>query len=433
MPADRLADLVSPTVGIIRSVVPQPRAEDEPIPPYLYVATLSHFDFRMADGNERIGAGKGPSPEAAYAAAIGEAVERYCAFQWDMGRTIVVPAAQVPAGTILPTDLVLYSAAQYATPGFPHRPWDERADTTWLAGVELGSGDEVFVPAGMTYLVNPMPTPQDHLTPPTSNGLAAGATLSDAVLGGLYELMERDAFLITWMNRLPATEIDLRASGGAAASVATHYGRRGVTLRAFLLPSDLPAATVLAVAFDDAPGRPAQIVGLGCHLDVAVATEKAVFELCQARPSETARFRDNPPEGRLREYRDVATLDDHSAFASQRSRRHEFEFLWASGSSTVLEGAAGPLPPAEEQLRTCTTELSRLGSRLAYVDLTLPDIASVGLHVVRVLATSLQPIHFGHGEERLGGTRLFSVPEQLGLRDPRSGPEELNPCPHPLA
>jgi ribosomal protein S12 methylthiotransferase accessory factor len=70
---------------------------------------------------------------------------------------------------------------------------------------------------------------------------------------------------------------------------------------------------------------------------------------------------------------------------------------------------------------------------VAYVDLTLPDIASVSLYAVRVLASGLQPIHFGHGYERLGGSRLFELAMELGLDNRVRTPADLNPCPHPLA
>jgi ribosomal protein S12 methylthiotransferase accessory factor len=47
--------------------------------------------------------------------------------------------------------------------------------------------------------------------------------------------------------------------------------------------------------------------------------------------------------------------------------------------------------------------------------------------------TGLQPIHFGWGEERLGGRRLFELPQKLGFAKETLSDMELNPYPHPLA
>jgi ribosomal protein S12 methylthiotransferase accessory factor len=430
VPADLLLEVVSPKVGLVQSVVPQARDEGEPCPPYLAVASLANFGFTRLAASERVGAGKGVTPAEATIRAIAEALERYCAYQGDPTRTVLATAAMMGEGVIRPSDLVLYSDEQYERPGWEFPRWSEDLAIAWMQAVELPSGSSVAVPAGFAYLSTAVP-PQ--FAPASSNGLAAGATLVEAVLGGLCEMIERDAFLVAWMHRLPAVRLDLRASGDVAASIVHQYGRAGVEVRAYVLPSDLPAVTVLAVALDDNPAMPAQVVGLGCHPSPAVALSKALFEVCQARPSEAFRRRDKPPAGRLLGYGDVATLDDHSAFAGLPERRSEFAFLDASGiSATVAELPDRATGSAASDLDSCVAALVRQGLRVAYVDLTLPDVRSVGLHVVRVLVTDLQPIHFGAGLERLGGARLFSAPQQLGFGGVRTA-ADLNPCPHPLA
>jgi ribosomal protein S12 methylthiotransferase accessory factor len=54
------------------------------------------------------------------------------------------------------------------------------------------------------------------------------------------------------------------------------------------------------------------------------------------------------------------------------------------------------------------------------------------MRVVRTIATGLQPIHFGYGEERLGGKRIFQLPRILGYASMDSDESTLNRCPHPL-
>jgi ribosomal protein S12 methylthiotransferase accessory factor len=426
--------LVSPKVGIIREIAPQGRGSDEPFPPYLYTATLSHFDFRTAEKADRVGAGKGRTEKEAIASAIGEAVERYCGFQWDYHRTFLAKWNDIQAAAIPAEDFVLYSEQQYLSKDWPYARWKKDGDVTWINGIELPSQKAIAVPAGLVYLVHPAPRAEDFFAQATSNGLAAGATLESAVLGGLCELMERDALLITWMNRLPTVELELSHAGGVVEAIHRHYAYFSVDVRCFLLPSDLPASVVMAVSFDPDPSKPAQVVGLGCHPNPEIALTKALFELCQGRPSETARFRDNPPRERLNRYEDVSTLDDHSAFAALAERRDEFAFLWARGTKARASDLPNPSGGnAGHDLEYCVRSLTAKGCRVAYVDLTLPDVAGHDFHVVRTIATGLHPIHFGYGEERLGGRRLFEVPQQLGFADRKRTEADLNPCPHPLA
>ena len=431
MPADLLDDLVSPRVGVIQAVTPHPHAAGEPPMVHLAGATLAHFGYRRLSPTERVGGGKGLTTAAARAGAIGEAVERYCGYQPDPRRVFSAAWADVEGAAIRPPELVLYSDSQYERPGWPYLRWSEDVTVGWTRGVELPSGAPVAVPAGLTWLSAGV---APHFAPTTSNGLAAGPDRAAAVLGGLCEVMERDAFLTTWMNRLPAVEIDLSPAGGAVAAIARHYARTGVNLRAFLLPSDLPAATVMALALDDDPGRPAQVVGLGCHPDTTMALTRAVLELCQTRPGEMARFRDRPSAGRLRSYGDVRTLEDHSGFAALPERREEFAFLWSSGRRVQAEDLPDRSTgdPAAD-LDRCVAALAGAGLRVVAVDLTLPDVRQCGVHVARVFVPGLQPIHFGSGQERLGGSRLFELPARLGLDDRARTEADLNPCPHPLA
>jgi ribosomal protein S12 methylthiotransferase accessory factor len=83
-------------------------------------------------------------------------------------------------------------------------------------------------------------------------------------------------------------------------------------------------------------------------------------------------------------------------------------------------------------LISCVKKLRGAGRRVAYVDLTTPDVAPLGFRVVRAIATGLQPIHFGYKQERLGGRRLYEVPQALGYASETRTASDLNRCPHPL-
>lgn len=429
--ARMLGALVSRRCGLVREVAAQGRGPDEPCPPHLWTATLSHFDFRAAGRGERLNAGKGRTEAEAKLSALGEAIERYSAYHWDPARIRVGPAAP---DAITPADLVLHSEAQYAAGSLPYPRWSDAAGTSWISGVELPDGAPVDLPAALVYLVSPTPRPVDHVTAITSNGLAAGPDLNRAIIGALYEVIERDALMITWLNRLPATLIETPQSGCMAAAVIRHYCRYGVRVRLFRLATDQAPVVVMAVADNPDPGQGARMIGMGCDLGAAVAVDKAVFELCQARPSMASRMGQGDAASRLRSYADVRDLDDHPLFHALPENAAEFDFLSASGARTAL--AAMPRHDAAtpaEALARIVAGVRAAGARVAYCDITAPDIAALGPRVVRAVATGFQPIHFGHGEGRFGGTRLYEAPVRWGLRDAPLAEADLNPCPHPLA
>lgn len=427
--ARRLAGaLVSRRCGLVRDMAAQGRGPDEPCPPHLWTATLAHFDFRPAPQAERLNAGKGRSEAEAQLSALGEAIERYCAYHWDAARVHVHVAAD---DAITPADLVLYSDAQYGH--LPYPRWSRDVETGWITGVELPGGDPVDLPAALVYLVSPTPRPVDHVTAITSNGLAAGADLDRAVIGGLYEVIERDALMITWANRLPATLIETPQTGCMAAAAIRHYARFGVGVRLLRLASDQAPVVVMAVADNPDPAQGSRVIGMGCDLDAGAAIDKAVFELCQARPSMAVRMTRGDVAGRLRTYADVRDLDDHPLFHALPGQRAEFDFLLASGERTTLDQMPRSTAAPAEALTRIVEGARAVGARVGFCDITTPDIAALGPRVVRCVVTGFQPIHFGHGEGRFGGRRLFDAPVRWGLRSTALTEDQLNPCPHPLA
>src|SRR5262249_17713434 len=103
---ERLMDLVSPRVGLIRSLARVGCGAEEPSPPFIYQAILAHFDFRNARLIDRVAGGKGASEEEAILSAIGEAVEHYCASHPDPARLRQAAFADLTERAIPPTDYV---------------------------------------------------------------------------------------------------------------------------------------------------------------------------------------------------------------------------------------------------------------------------------------------------------------------------------------
>jgi ribosomal protein S12 methylthiotransferase accessory factor len=429
----RVLELVSPKVGVLRSLSKVVRGVEEPNPPIVYQAVLSHFDYQLAPVAQRSAAGKGRTEREAMYSALGEAIEHYCASHVDKEILRTASWGELP-NAIAPAECVLFSDAQYARKGFPYHRWQTQDVLTWMPMRELPMDREAFAPAQQVYLNFTAQKEEDYLAPITSNGLAAGPNLDFAILNGLYECVERDGFLITWMNKLPAPEVDFSTSNGLAHSIKEHYAQHGTEIRIFNVSTNIPIYVMMAVALDKTGAGPAVLVGLGCHLDPEAALTKSLLEICQSHPAEISRYKEDPPSQRLKSYEDVRTLDDHSAFLTVPERIGECSFLLESGRVQSIED----LPNRSQEntaadLETVVDELVQAGCRVVYADLTTPDVLDYGFRVVRTFATGLQPINFGYSEERLGGRRLFEVPYAMGHATAVRSESDLNPCPHPLA
>lgn len=420
--------LVSHRTGIASSFAPVGRDATEPPLPLVWRARLANHRFlTKPDASHLVASGKGFTREAAWASCLGEAVERYAGGRWDPHETTLARRAELEGRSVDPAELVLFSPDELE--GLPYTPYDPDRAVRWVQGRSLVYDDLVWVPAISVFMEFEALSEAEYLCPVTSNGLAGGPTLYDAVLRAVYEVVERDAFLITWMNRLPARQLDASTHPDAdVRRLAEAYARRGVELAMYRVATDHPVAVVAAVAFQRGGyGGPFATVGLGADIDTAAAARSAALEVGQVRPTFRSRAR-RQDAGRIRELADdpsqVTTLEDHALLYAEPS--DAFAFLEG-------EPMAWPPAPADDPLPAILEHFRAVDQEVAYVNLTSPDLEPLGLHTARALLPGFQPIAFGSHERRLGGRRLYELPWRLGLREAPTDAASLNPLPHPIA
>jgi ribosomal protein S12 methylthiotransferase accessory factor len=76
--------------------------------------------------------------------------------------------------------------------------------------------------------------------------------------------------------------------------------------------------------------------------------------------------------------------------------------------------------------------MAALDLEVIAVELTLSDVADLGLKVFKVLVPGIQPIDFGVQWPHIGGRRLYEAPVRMGYRETMPMPFELNYFPHPF-
>lgn len=425
--------LVSPLCGIVRELSRVHKDPVEPALPVVWRAVIANHQF-SADKVEttNTASGKGLDHDTARRGALGEAVERYCALRLPMERIRIGPAESLPGPALDPKSLVLYAEDQY--PALEYAPYVEGMSLAWVEARSLDGGGPVWVPAEAAFFGRAEGIPP--LAQATSNGLAAGASHSSATLGALCEVIERDAFIIAWYNRLPARRIDWRTLPDAGVrGVAESYARRGVAIELYRLPADHDIPVFVAIGFEDRPGGLAAVVGLGCDLSPARAAAGAILEVGQVRSPLRQRARQPASLERrdllVAEPWRVAELEDHDLLYTDPRMVSAFDF-WRTGA-LAEQAWDEPSADVETRLASVAGALAGIGARACICDLTTPDIAALGLHVVRAIIEDFQPIHFGEPEFRLGGRRLYELPARLGFAAGPAARADLNPLPHPVA
>lgn len=426
----RLQSLVSPYTGIVRQAVEFLHAPDECrlVSIGASLATGQPVSAELADA--RTG-GTHLRGEAALAAAIAEGVERYSSAFVPEHELVISSASDLDTQPVDPGRFALFHARQYGASGFPFVPFTAATRVRWTAGFSLPDCEPVMLPAQLTYLRR-APDDEALIGYATSNGVACGATLEEAILAALCEVIERDAFMLAWYNRLSLPR--LTWSGTSTL---------GQLERRFFAPSGLQYSAVDLSVFFDVPavlgvvhgprGEPGALgVGAACATRIEVAWRKALGEAFSVRRwARTLAVAE--PSRRPSRSEEIGTFDDHILFYADEERARAAAFL--DGSERTRDAADVPAVARADVLASITALCLRLRERgaSAYaVDLTSPDVLEAGLRVARVTAPELCPLDVFDTARFLGGERMYRAAHEAGLVPRPLGFDDLNPYPHPF-
>ncbi|MET7345204.1 TOMM precursor leader peptide-binding protein [Streptomyces sp. NPDC087866] len=395
---------------------------------------------------EEAGWGRSDTYRASELTAVLEAVERWGGLQAGGRRTTVRGSYRaLREGAVHPPSLGLYGAERYAEPGFPFVPFDEDLELRWVWAHSFARGRPVLVPETYAYYgAHVLHRDEPRLAYEISNGCALGSCREEAILYGLLEVAERDAFLMAWYARRPLPRVDLASAADPRVRLlAAHLEEetdRTVTVLDTTVEQGIPCVWAIAVDRTDDPGRARALCAGGSHIDPERAVLNALCELGpilasvdRTYPGQRARVSEMAGDSGL-----VRTMGDHSLLYADASVFSRLEFLFASGRSVTLPAMVrrsvpvSPTDLTEDVLRTVGRYLDT-GLDVLVVDQTTPEQEGAGLSCVKVIVPGTLPMTFGHGMRRVEGLpRLFDVPRLLGDPAPPSSGGDLNPFPHPF-
>ncbi|MHC1580875.1 MAG: YcaO-like family protein [Methanopyraceae archaeon] len=318
--------------------------------------------LRPASAGRQVHAGKGTTEEQSAVSGIMESVERASA-EPDHHDALRDPE---PGNVWVP-------------------PWYRTEPRGWMPAEDLTEGGTVHVPANEVL----HPWPEDEL-PSHTNGLAAGRTREEAIVQGLLEVLERDAWSVFEYHREPAPELRLH---GRLERLRLAIGEDvGGEIHLRLLPSRVPGVYAVG-AVAEAPSVREMVLGFGCSPDPEMAALRALLEVAQgvfmAREGFEGARRVGPMGGKLTPER------------LKRINRHWFR----SEGEVELDDLENEL--ATRSLDKLLKELvdrvreSGLG-RVIAADLTRDDL---GVPVVRVRVT-------GAAELAVDERRVGNIPEE---------------------
>ena len=234
------------------------------------------------EGAISIYGGKGISVEHAKASAMMEGFERYSAEKQDEN-TVTGTVSEISSnGNIIDIESL----------NLPKDFKKENIDSInleWNICHDLITGEDFYVPSNAIY--HPY-TAEDNsvqsLFKSNTNGLASGNSLEEAILHGIFEVIERDAWSIFELTHKNSKQIDLNSIESDVVNEAlSKFSENEINIKLMDLTADINVPTIAASA-DDTLLKDAGLLtlGIGTHLDPEVAILRALTEVAQSRATQ---------------------------------------------------------------------------------------------------------------------------------------------------
>ncbi|MCX8169932.1 MAG: YcaO-related McrA-glycine thioamidation protein, partial [Candidatus Methanomethyliaceae archaeon] len=224
-----------------------------------------------AEGAITVYNGKGHTQELAKISAIMEGIERYSAEPYP---------SKIIRGSYeeLSKSCEILNPSELILPFF--RRYSHREILEWTNGFSLTRNTEILVPAEAVF--HPYKR-ENQLFRTNTNGLAAGNAIEEAILHGLLEVIERDAWSLYEAGSIKAKDLEVDLNGLAKEQLKK-FERAGIKVYIKEIPSDIEIPTIAVTLDDEKTKDPALLsLGVGCHLIPEIALIRALTEAAQSR------------------------------------------------------------------------------------------------------------------------------------------------------
>jgi ribosomal protein S12 methylthiotransferase accessory factor len=419
--------LISPVTGVLKEITKDHRGpsffNSFRAGPNLALNVRRHFDHLRSARAEN--GGKGITPLHGKVSALCEAIERHSGYFHGDEERVVASYAQLGDDAVHPRECLLFDERQYANRAewnsthssfqYVCAPFDEHAVTSWTPVWSLTRQRHRLLPTGMLYFDVPAEFGGGGSLSADSNGNAAGSSVEDALLQGLFEVVERDAVALWWYNQTRAPGVDLDSFGVRwIDELRAVYAALHRDVWVLDVSSDVGIPTMAALSRRTDGPREDVMFGFGAHHDPQVALIRALTEMNQLMPAV------------------VAAGDGGDYDWSDPDAVHWWRTATWDGMPYLRpDPAVRPRTPADyphvpttdlhQDITDVQGRLERLGLDVMVLDQTRPD---VGLPVVKAIVPGMRGFW-----ARFAPGRMFDVPVRLGRLDAPTPYEQLNPIP----
>jgi len=365
------------------------------------------------------GYGRSINEVESYNIALLEAIERYCGFSNRKSKTNLYGSYEELKKNYEVVNPELFVLGGNNSNFAKYTP---SLEFYWVKASSLVDKKNVYIPEQVAFFSDPEQVndnrefPTNRFTYDSSNGIALGSNRAEAVLHGLLEVIERDAFLNLWYSNILPEKIDISLIQTKLDLVIRELESRKIFVHFFKANKDISVPCVVALAEDRNPeAKVKYYLAASANFNPIKAIENAAFEVITSLPIFNELLSVNREiKNRYSVIRDrpdmVETQDDHILYNSGKNSHDLYQRWISKAKKTAVTELFDPNQfdnkYIEEDLQYLVDELKDKFEDIIIIDETPQKVADLSLFAYKCFLLGSQPMYFGVQNERINNKRI---------------------------
>jgi thiazole/oxazole-forming peptide maturase SagD family component len=298
----------------------------------------------------------------------------------------------------------------------------------WIKGTNLYNNTDCYIPAQLVFLNYSLIQNEVQLSPFISTGAAGGFSIKEALTHGLYEIVERDAVMTMYLNKIPIPKINLSlVKSSKLKNILMTFKKYNLELYVFDAKNDINIPVYIAIIIDRSGVKPWVSVGAKAgflEIDTIIGCiEEAFSERMWIRYAYMREGSNNPRF-------DFSNIDiklRRGLFWSNKNMVKKLDFLLKQDYKQKV--IYNKISNKSNEFTKLVDTIKRNKFNIYYVNLTLPFFKDVGHEVIKAIIPGMQPLYLTSKEHplRFGFERLKSTAYFFGQNQ-----FNINKIPHPF-
>ncbi len=305
----------------------------------------------------------------------------------------------------------------------------ENGLVSYIEGINLMKKNTTVIPAKLVYLNYKSSRKEiDYRYPLVSTGAAGGFNFESSVLRGIYEVIERDAFVCAYLNsiRLPMIDINEQKDKDLL-SVLKSIKRYNLELSIFDATNDLGIPSFISILVDRTGLGPAVSVGAKAGFNCINAIKGSIDESFMVRSiMRAAKLSSLNGEKVKNEGKFMKELHERGFYWWPVEAIDKLDFLFSQKPSkkrmTKFQGSE------KEELEHVVKILSQKGYEIFCADISARQLKKINYVTYKILIPNLQPLYLFEKQKKfVNRKRLKQVADFF-----RAENVKINQIPHPF-